>query len=271
MKKQRSLGKVLTVRIDYLDVARFLAILLRLSLVVFLVPPFSNLRVPARIKASYALVFTLVLFPVLGKEVAPLSFQPGQLICMVAGEVIFGMLMALAVTLILGAFELAGEVISYLAGLTMAQVVDPQGGFQITVVGNLLELMALLLLLALNGHHVLLKIIVESFRTIPVGQFILNTTTIDRFILFSGQLFIIGIKLAAPVAMVLFLIEVGLGILNRFIPNINIMMTSFPITIGIGLFFVGLALPFWGEAMMHSFHQVFRFLQNILELHPTGG
>jgi flagellar biosynthesis protein FliR len=262
---------VLTVRIHHLDVARYLAILLRLSLVVFLVPPFSNPRIPARIKACFALVFTTMLFPLLGKEVAPLSFQPGSLICMVAGEVIFGLLMALAVTLILGAFELAGELISYQAGLSMAQVVDPQGGFQMTVVSNLIELLALLLLLALNGHHVLLKLIVESFRTIPVGQFILNITTIDRFIVFSGQLFIIGIKLAAPVAMVLFLIEIGLGVISKFIPNINVLMTSFPITIGVGLLFIGLALPFWGEAMTYFFNQLFRYLQNIVLLQSPAG
>jgi flagellar biosynthesis protein FliR len=264
------LSKVLTVRIDYLDVARYLAILLRLSLVVFLVPPFSNSRIPARIKACFALIFTTMLFPLLGKEVAPLSFQPGSLLCMIAGELIFGLLMALSVSLILGGFELAGEFISYQAGLAMAQVVDPQGGFQMTVFSNLIELMALLLLLALNGHHILLKLIVESFRTIPVGQFALNITTIDRLVLLSGQLFIIGIKLAAPVGMVLFLIEIGLGVTSKFIPSLNILITSFPIAIAVGLFFIGLALPFWGEAMTHFFAELFKYLQNMVLLQPPA-
>jgi len=257
---------VLTVRIDHLDVARYLAILLRLSLVVFLVPPFSNPRIPVRIKACFALVFTTMLFPLLGQEVAPLSFQPGSLICMVASEMIFGLLIALSVTLILAGFEFAGELISYQAGLSMAQVVDPQGGFQMTVASNLIELTALLLLLALNGHHVILKLIVESFRTIPVGQFILNITTVDRFILLSGQLFLIGIKLAAPVVIVLFLVEIGLGVISKFIPNINILITSFPISIIVGLLFIGLALPFWGEAITHFFNQLFRFLQDVVQL-----
>jgi flagellar biosynthesis protein FliR len=257
---------VLTVKINHLDIARYLAILLRLSLVVFLVPPFSNPRIPAKIKACIALVFTTMLFPLLEKEIVPLSFQPGPLICMVASEAIFGLIMALAVTLILAAFELAGELISYQAGLSMAQVVDPQGGFQMTIVSNLIELMALLLFFALNGHHVLLKLIVESFRTIPVGQFIQDMATIDRFILLSGQLFIIGIKLAAPVVMVLFLIEIGLGVISKFIPNLNVLLTSFPIAISVSLLFIGLSLPFWCEAMTHSFNQLFRFLQSIVQL-----
>jgi flagellar biosynthesis protein FliR len=258
--------KVLSLRIDCLDVARYLAILLRLSLVVFLVPPFSNPRIPGKLKACLAFVLTTMLFPVLRKEVAPLSFEPGALLCSVASEMLFGLVVALSFAVILGAFNLAGEQISYQAALSMAQVVDPQSGFQVTIVSNLIELVALLLLLAINGHHFTLKLVVESFRTIPVGQFFLNIATIDRFVLFTGQLFVIGIKLAAPVVMVLFLIQVGLGVISKFVPNINILVTSFPISIVVGLMFIGFTLPFWGEALVYHFNQLFGFLQNIVQL-----
>jgi flagellar biosynthetic protein FliR len=206
-----------------------------------------------------------MLFPLLGRDVSPISFQTVPLMTVVVGEVIFALLMALSVTLVLGAFEFAGELISYQAGLSIAQVVDPQGGFQMPAISNIIQLLALLLLLALNGHHVLLKLIFESFRTFPVGQFILKITTVDRFILLSGQLFIIGIKLAAPVVLVLFLIEVGLGVISKFIPNLNVLMTSFPITISVGLLFITLALPHWGETMVHFFDQLFRFLQDVVQ------
>jgi flagellar biosynthesis protein FliR len=264
------LRKVVTVRIDYLEVARYLTILLRLSLVVFLIPPFSNPRIPAKIKVCFLLGLTTVLFPLLEKELTPLVFQPGALLCVVVSETIFGMLMAVSFYVILGGFELAGELISCQTGLSMAQVVDPQGGFQMTIVSNMIELVALLLFLTFNGHHVILRLIVESFRTIPVGAFILNASTIDRFILFSGQLFLIAIKLAAPVVIVLFLIQIGLGVISKFVPNINVLVTSFPLTIFIGLFFVVLALPYWGEAMARCFNQLFGFMQNIVQLQfPT--
>jgi flagellar biosynthetic protein FliR len=263
---QWSSSRVLTLQIHYPDVARYLAILLRLSLIIFLVPPFSGTQIPARIKACFVLVLTTMLFPALHKEVAPLSLQPGSLLCAVAGEAIFGLFISLSFFLILGAFELAGELISYQAGLAMAQMVDPQGGSEITILSNLLELLALLLLFALNGHLFVLKLIIESFRIIPVGQFVLNVTNVDRFILASGQLFLIAIKLAAPVAIVLFLIQIGLGVISKFVPNINILITSFPIVIIVGLFFTGLALQFWGEAMTHFFSQLFEFLRNAMQL-----
>ena len=236
----------------------------------FLIPPFNNTRVPARIKTLVALVLTTVLFPLLRKEVIPLSFHPAELVCMVVSEILFALLMSLSVLIILAAFEFAGELVGYHAGLSMAQVVDPQGGFEMNIISNMIELVALLLLFALNGHHLILKIIVESFRTIPVGQFVPNIASIDRLILASGQLFIIAIKLAAPVVVVLFLIQVGLGVISKFVPNINILVTSFPLTIIFGLFFTGLALPFWGEAMTHYLSQMLGFLQNLVQLQSPG-
>ena len=257
---------MLNLQIHSLDVARYLAILLRLSLVIFLIPPFNNARFPPSAKALFVMVLTTMLFPLLRDNVLPLSFQPAALICMVASEILLALLMSLSFLIIMGAFEFAGELISYQAGISMAQVVDPQGGFQISVVSNLIELIALLLFFSLNAHHVLLKIIVESFRILPVGQFIPNAATIDRFVLASGELFVIAIKLAAPVLIVLFLIQVGLGVISKFVPNINILVTSFPITIIFGLLFTSIALPFWGEAMAHFFHQVLGFLQNLVLL-----
>jgi flagellar biosynthesis protein FliR len=257
---------MLNLQIHTPDVARYLAILLRFSLVIFLIPPFNNATLPARFKACFVLVLSSMLFPLLRDAVAPLSFQPGPLICMVASEILFALLMSLSVYIILGAFEFAGELISYQAGLSMAQVVDPQGGSQITVISNLIELIALLLLFALNGHHVILKIIVQSFHTLPVGQFIPNAATIDRFVLATGQLFVIAIKLSAPVLMVLFLIQVSLGVISKFVPNINILVTSFPITIIFGLLFTGLALPYFGEAMTDYLRQMLEFLQNLVQL-----
>ena len=162
----------------------------------------------------------------------------------------------------------------------MAQVVDPQGGSQITVISNLIELIALLLLFALNGHHVILKIIVQSFHTLPVGQFIPNAATIDRFVLATGQLFVIAIKLSAPVLMVLFLIQVSLGVISKFVPNINVLVTSFPITIIFGLLFTGLALPYLGEAITDHLRQVLEFCRTWCnssprrpdeDLHTDGG
>jgi len=255
---------MLSFHIDFQDVARYLSILLRLSLLFFLIPPFNNARIPARVKAPLALVLTTLLFPTLRHEVVPLPFQPGSLVCMVVSEILLTLLMALCVIIMLGAFEFAGELVSYHAGLSMAQVVDPQGGFQMTIFSNLIELLALLLLFSLNGHHLILKIIVESFRTMPVGQFIPSITSIDRLILASGQLFIIAIKLSAPVVVALFLIQVGLGVISKFVPNINILVTSFPITIILGLLFTGFALPFWGEAMANYLGLMLGFMQSLL-------
>lgn len=261
---------MLSFQIDLDAVARYLSILLRLSLVFFLIPPFNNQRIPARVKSLLALALATVLFPVLNREVPPLSFDAAPLVGMVVSEILLALLMSLSVLIMLAAFTFAGDLVSYHAGLSMAQVVDPQGGFQMTIVSNLIELVAVLLFFSLNGHHVILKVIVESFRILPVGQFVPSITSIDRLILASGQLFIIAIKLSAPVVIALFLVQVGMGVTSKFVPNINILVTSFPITIILGLLFTGFTLPYWGESISYYLGQMLGFLQNLLLLQSSG-
>lgn len=261
---------MLNIQVDYVEISKYLAIILRLSLVLFLIPPFSNPRIPATVKVCFVVGLTTMLFPLLAREMPPLVFHPATLLGVVVGETIFGMLMAVCMYVILGGFELAGELISYETGLSMAQVVDPQSGTQMPILSNLIELMALLLFFTVNGHHVILRLIVESFRTIPIGGFVLNVSTLKSFLLFSGQLFIIAIKLAAPVVIVLFLIQVGMGVISKFVPNINILITSFPVTIIVALVFMGLAVSMWSEAMPGYFHQVLEIMQDVQQIPFPG-
>jgi flagellar biosynthetic protein FliR len=260
---------MISLRINSLEVATCLAIFLRLGLAVFLVPPFSNTRVPPKLKACVVVTLAALLYPVLKSVVSPLSLQPADILCTVLGELIFSMLLAISVGLILAAFDFAGELISYQTGLAFAQVVDPQGGVQTSIFSNLVHISAMVLFLGINGHHVILRTIVDSFHSIPIGGFVLQAQNVSRLIVFAGQLFVISVKIAAPLLAVLLLTQVGLGVIAKFVPNINILITSFPITISIGLFFTGLSFPIWGGAMKQYFHGLFQFLHTLLQVAQT--
>ena len=108
----------------------------------------------------------------------------------------------------------------------------------------------------------ILKILVESFKTVPVGSFALNSGLFAKLLLLSGMLFILAVKLAAPVLAVLILTQIGLGLMSKFAPQINILATSFPLTITLGVFFLGLTLIFWGEMGTESFRGLFHLLAN---------
>jgi flagellar biosynthetic protein FliR len=243
-----------------------LAVLLRVSLVLFLLPPFGSSRVPVRFKAGLAFALTAFLFPLLRLQLAAVPLRLETLVILVTGELLLAMLFALALMLVLSAFELAGDCISHQTGLAFAQVVDPQAGAQTTIFSNLLQILGLLLFLSINGHHLLLKTLLESFRTLPVGQFAMSSRTLGDILLLAGQVFVIGIQLAAPPMVVLLLCQVSLGMISRFVPGINILVTSFPITILLGLLFVAFSLPLLNSAMKDAFRELFLLLQTFVKL-----
>jgi flagellar biosynthetic protein FliR len=256
----------LHVQLNTKEIATFLAILLRLSVVVFMFPPLSNTRVPFRIKVCLVVALAALFYPLLRDRLPALDFHPGTLAWTAATEAMLGLVLSFALVVVLAAFDLSGQVISYVTGLSFAQVVDPQGTSQTAIFSNLMQMMSMLLLFQLNLHHVLLKAIVDSFITLPVGAFTLQAATIGRLVLVCGQLFVIALKLAAPVLVVLMLTQVGLGIIAKFAPRINVLVTSFPLTIALGLFFTMLSVPLWGSLMKQLFIQTFGLIQTIVSV-----
>lgn len=254
------IAPMITLHLNFADVAVFLAILLRLSIIVFLLPILSSAQVPNMWKAGCAIALTATLYPLLRQTVSPLSFEPADLLMVATGELIFGLIFSFSVDIVFSSFQFAGELISFEMGFGFAQTADPQSGAQSTLISMWFQLTATLLFLAMNGHHILLKSVVESFRTIPLGGFALTPEIYNKVIGYSLYLFIIAIKVAAPVMVVLLLTQVGLGLMAKFAPQFNILMTSFPLTIFLGLLFMGFSVLVWGEIMQRFLKELFQFI-----------
>ncbi len=252
----------LNVNIAASELAILLAILLRISIILFMLPIFNSSGVPTALKALIVISLSVMLFPVIRQNIKPLPLELASLASVIIGELIYGILFALSMLLIISAFQLAGELIGFEMGFGFAQTADPQTGARFTVLSVWTQLLASMVFLSINGHHMILKILVESFKTIPVGSFALDSGLFTKMLLFSGMLFILAVKLAAPVLAVLMLTQVGLGLMSKFAPQINILATSFPLTITVGVFFLGLTLIVWGEMGARSFTGLFHFLEN---------
>jgi len=246
------------------DIGIYLAILLRVSIVLFMIPIFASPQVPGVIKVFISLALTGVLYFMLKGTVSPLPFELAGLVGIAVGEIIFGTIIALSFLVIFAAFQFAGELISFQMGFGIAQVIDPQSGAQMTVFSSWFQLVAVLMFFSLNGHHLVLSGLVDSFRTVPMGGFALTQATFTKVVLLSGRLFVIGIKMAAPIMAILFLTHVGLGLMSKFAPEINILIVSFPLTIVLGLLFLGLSITAWGSAMEHYLANLFHLLKGLM-------
>lgn len=219
----------------------FFWVLVRVSILFFLLPLFGERGIPALWKAGLSFVVALILTPVVPPPPGYPNTAP-EILVGVLSEAIMGLLLAFVVKLNFAAFQLAGQFMSFQMGFSMARAVDPATGAQSNSLSQFLYLFAILVFFAIDGHHLLLRALAASFDTVPPNSFHLNPSLSGILVKAGSQMFLIALKLAAPIMIALFLSNLCLGIVARTVPQMNILMIGFPINIGLGLVFFGLTL-----------------------------
>ncbi|QFF98546.1 flagellar type III secretion system protein FliR [Psychrobacillus glaciei] len=210
-----------------------LLVIARVSAFFVTLPLFSHRTIPATHRIAFAVVISWMMYYTM--DVGPFELN-GDYILLIMKEVIVGLFIGLLAYIIMSAIQIAGGFIDFQMGFAIANVIDPQTGAQSPLVGQFLNTLALLLLLALNGHHLLLDGIFYSYKFIPLelawppfGQenyveFIMKT--------FAG-VFAVAFQMSIPIVATLFLVDVALGITARTVPQLNIFVVGFPIKIGV--------------------------------------
>lgn len=249
--------------IDPMPIRLFLSVLLRLSFVLFLLPVFRTRQVPAAVKAWCVWALAFMLTPFAARSVPPLPLDPLSLAGTVLSELIYATLFALAMHIIYGAFHMAGQLLAFQMGLGFAQVVDPQSGTQDVLLSQWLQILATLFFFAIQGHLVILRTFIESFQAVPVGSFLPTHDIVQKILILSGRLFVVALKIAAPVMSAQLLLQAGFAMVAKFSPQINVLMVSFPITIGVGIFFALLSLPGWAESISTAVTVLLKFFRSV--------
>ncbi|MCL2122683.1 MAG: flagellar biosynthetic protein FliR [Desulfovibrionaceae bacterium] len=216
--------------------------LMRISIVLFLMPVFNTNALPMQVKASVSLVLTLALWPHIAFADTSMPSHPLSLGLMLLGELVLGFIMGMAVQFLFVAIQSGGELLGFQMGFTMVNVADPLSGIQNGAAAYFLWMVSILTFLAFDGHLLMLKALADSFRLVPAGGLLLGDILVRQVFDLSTQLFVIAIKVAAPVMVALFLTEIALGLMNRAAPQMHVMLIGFPLKIAAGFFFLGLLL-----------------------------
>lgn len=224
-------------------------ILTRFVIVVNLVPFLFGRPVPAMLRQIIALLFTILIFPVVVKTV-PAGIEHNQffVLALFAKEILYGMSIGLAAAMIFYGFDAAGQVIDAQRGASMAQIFSPQTGRQVTVFGQFSLQLGIVLFLSLGGHLLFLHSLFDSFRLLPIyelpnmGAGFLGM--IDLFIRISGDVLLIATQLAAPILISIFVCDLILGVMNRISPAVNVLTLGFIIRgiMGVLIFFISLGV-----------------------------
>ena len=224
------------------DTVPFLLVLARIAGLVVAAPLFGHLLVPLRVRAALALVLTAALVSVVTPGPSPTGLL--SLAGAVGLESALGVIMGLVAQFVFAGVMLGGQVAGMQMGFGMASLIDPQSHAQVTVVAQWQELLALLVFLVLDVHHLLLRALLASFQAIPPGGLGIGSAGLAGVLTLAGDVFSLGVRVAAPVLLVVLLTNAALGVLARTIPQVNVFVLGFPLNVGVGLVVLGAALPF---------------------------
>jgi len=215
--------------------AAFIIVLTRIGTMVMLLPGIGENTLPTRIRLSLALLLTLIMLP----GVRPLLHidvnAPGSLIALLGSEFIIGLMLGMTARFAFSALQVAGVAIAQQLGLAYAMTIDPAQGGQAVVVSNFLTILAMTLILVTDLHHLSLAAIYDSYRALPPGQLPATGDMAEMLVRATASAFSIGVQIAAPILVFSVVFNLGLGILSKLMPQIQVFFVAQPAAIILGV------------------------------------
>lgn len=236
------------------QLARFVLVLARLAGMVMVAPLFGAHVVPLRIRAAVVFFVAVLVTPtVAAPPEAHESLAPVALLIALAVETLIGFAIGIVGQLLFAAVLLAGELAGIEMGLGLAGLIDPQNQSRTTAIAEWQHLFAILIFLALDGHHVLLQAVVESFARVPLAVSGISAEGLAMAIALAGDIFAVALKIAAPVLVLVLLVNIAMGALARLLPQLNVMAVGFPLNVAAGFLALILSQPTVGRILGGAF------------------
>jgi len=203
----------------------------------------SSRQIPVQVKILLIFLLAGIIVHISPVRTAVPIQSSGVFWAAMAVEILVGYTLGFVAYVLYAGIQLAGQLMDMQMGFGIVNVIDPQSGTQVPLIGNFQYLLALMVFLGLNGHHLLFRALHDSYRFIPIlganfgGQFMGFMTEMGLYI------FVIGLKLAAPVVASLFITDLALGFIARTVPQMNVFVVGLPLKIGAGLMMVMATMP----------------------------
>lgn len=241
-----------------------LLIFVRVSAFFVSVPLFSYRTIPPQMRIALAFVLAWMMYYTFSIEAIPFD---GNYILLVLKEAVIGLMLGLTAYIIMSAVQIAGGFIDFQMGFALANIVDPQTGAQSPLMGQFFNFLALLTLLAINGHHLLLDGIFYSYQFLPMEQMFPNFGSEDtvKFIMkMFAAVFVVAFQMSAPIVATLFLVTIALGITGKTVPQMNIFVIGFPIKIAVGFLVLIITMAVMVEVMQNLIEMMIIQLRNLM-------
>ena len=243
--------------------AAFVWPLVRVAALFSSAPVLSAKQLPVRVRVAMAVLITWIIVPTLPQPPVVDLFSYDAFIIMLQ-QVLIGVSMGFVLQMVFAAVVFGGQVIAYSMGLGFASMVDPQNGTQVPVVATYYVILCTLTFLVLNGHLILIEMVAESFHTLPIAVDGISRNSFFAIVSWASQMFINGLLVALPIVAALLMVNLGMGVVMRAAPQLNIFSVGFPITIVLGFALMVVALPNVLAIFADFLNEAFQMIKNTL-------
>ncbi|MGD0426559.1 MAG: flagellar biosynthetic protein FliR [Candidatus Acidiferrales bacterium] len=245
-------------------VSHALLLALRIGGLMTFAPFFGNSAAPNTAKAALALGFTALLLPLYAAAPAPVTTGVAGWVLMALGEAMIGLLMGITTQFVFDGMEIAGQVISFQFGFSLANVIDPNSLVEVTVLSTLHTLATLLIFMQLGVHRWLLRATAMSLEMIPPGSLVSMHLPVEAVLKAAAAMWLVGAEFAFPVLLATLLADFTLGFLSKAAPQFPALLFGISLKVLLGLAVLYGVVGFWPRLLGHYFYQALTTLEHLL-------
>lgn len=242
----------------------FILVMARVSGLIVAAPVLGSRNFPVIGKIGLAALTAILITPTIMALEETLPSESLAFAALAVGEMMIGLLMGFVMTIVFASLQVAGQIIDMQAGFGLVNVFNPALETQFPIFGFFLFILAVFFLLVTNGHHLMLRALVTTFERIPLGGFVLRPELLKHVSQWGAAMFVDGLIIAAPVAAALFVAYVVMGLAGRVVPQIQLFVIGFPLTIALSLFVMALSVSLYLQVLDGMFSKMFRDVADMI-------
>lgn len=245
--------------------AAYLWPMVRVGAMLLAAPIFSSRQVPVRFRLMLMLLITWMVIPTLpAMPTADVLSHSGFIIML--QQILIGVIMGFILQMVFGALVFGGQVVAYSTGLGFASMVDPQNGVQVPVIAQFYLILATLLFLLSNGHLLAIELVADSFQTLPVAVDGISRNGLLEIIAWGSRLFAGGLLVSLPIVGAMLMVNMGMGVVMRAAPQLNIFSVGFPVTMLLGFALMWVSLPSVFAVFNEIVEEAFQLMMQLLRV-----
>ncbi len=217
-------------------------VFIRMTGLFVIAPIFGRRNIPVYLKIGFSLLTALILVNTI--TVKNLDYNDIYTFSiLVFKEFIVGLIIGYVCYIVFTAVHFAGQIIDLQVGFGMVNVLDPVTNIQVPITSNFYFMISMLVFMAFNGHHALIRALFDSYNIVPIGTAIFNTNLMNDILRIFGNIFVIGFKISAPIIAAILITDVTLGVISKSVPQLNFFVIGMPLKILMGLAAMILTMP----------------------------